>query len=142
MGIVRVMAGTQCVEIVAFHEEDVCHHAFQGDGFAIDWMCVVSVCAFEHDAFAVDIYASVSVFNLSESIFLCVNVATYGNVYGVEVRRFCCPEFWIRHFKVEATGLDTFFYVCDLQDCSLNGFACGVYKFDINAGICFFAIVL
>ena len=54
-------------------------------------MCVVAVRALEHYPLAVDEHLSVSVFYLSEAVFLRIDVAADTDVDGVEVRRLGCP---------------------------------------------------
>ena len=140
--VVRIMTRTNRVEVVTFHQQDVFYHAFHGNGFAVNRVSVVSVSTLEHYPLAVDEHLSVAVFYLSEAILLRVNIASDGNVDGVEIRLLSTPEFRVLHFEAEVSVLLAVLYAAYLQYSRLDGLACGVHKFHINTGISLFAEVL
>ena len=133
--VIRIVARADSVEVVAFHQEDIFYHAFHRDGFTIEGMSVVAVGSFEHDALAVDEDSAVAVLYLAETVLLCVDIAANADVYGVEVRGFCCPKLWVAYFKGEVSVADAFFDACDLQYGCLHSRARRVHELHVDAGV-------
>ena len=73
---------------------------------------------------------------------MCVDIAANADVYGVEVRGFCCPELWVAHFEGEVSVPDAFFDACDLQYGCLHSRARRVHKLYVDAGVSLLCEVL
>ena len=97
LGRVRIMGGTDGIDVVLLHQQHVTQHRLYRHGTAVEGVRIVSVRTLEEHALAVDVYQRATHFNVSETIFrreghLVLASLALDDVQCVEVRRLGRPE--------------------------------------------------
>ena len=109
---VRIMTGTDCIEIVLFHQHQILSNLLHTDGKSRDWIGIMTVYPAELNLLSVKVNTFIPDFNLTKTDMIHNGLCFGPDDQCIQIRIFRIPEHRVADLKVKCSIL-TDLPLCD-----------------------------